>query len=314
MVTIWVFLLALSIPLYVPLDDLDLGVGILFGSRPDEQGRRAMMKRGCADLGRQRDLARGLRRGAVGRLSNRVCDAAVRLLSSPYPHACRPDLARRGLRVSFEDGAFALDLGCGIFRRFARRCFHAGSDRGRPGGGLTVLRRPLHRRGTPRSSAPLRSCAGWDSALVTRFSGAWLACPEVRNRNEREGSSPDPRSLSRSSPSCSLSSYTLRRSTFRSWGDGSSGPICSSSPRLVPPPRSLWPSGCAPGETDRHFIWSPSSLQKPRSRPRSRSRPWPYMQSCSRSLSSRRPRPIRASPSCSGAKGWSSSPSCSSTP
>jgi cytochrome bd ubiquinol oxidase subunit II len=42
-VTFWVFLLALSILLYVLLDGFDLGVGILFGLAPDEQGRRAMM-------------------------------------------------------------------------------------------------------------------------------------------------------------------------------------------------------------------------------------------------------------------------------
>ena len=43
MVTFWVFILALSMLLYVLLDGFDLGVGILFGLAREETERRAMM-------------------------------------------------------------------------------------------------------------------------------------------------------------------------------------------------------------------------------------------------------------------------------
>ncbi|MBV8683120.1 MAG: cytochrome d ubiquinol oxidase subunit II [Caulobacteraceae bacterium] len=43
MVDFWVFILALSILLYVLLDGFDLGVGILFGVAPSENEKRAMM-------------------------------------------------------------------------------------------------------------------------------------------------------------------------------------------------------------------------------------------------------------------------------
>jgi cytochrome d ubiquinol oxidase subunit II len=43
MVTFWVFVLALSILLYVLLDGFDLGIGILFGLTPDEARRQTMM-------------------------------------------------------------------------------------------------------------------------------------------------------------------------------------------------------------------------------------------------------------------------------
>jgi cytochrome d ubiquinol oxidase subunit II len=44
MVTFWVFILGLSILLYVLLDGFDLGVGILFGLAHDEMQKRAMMR------------------------------------------------------------------------------------------------------------------------------------------------------------------------------------------------------------------------------------------------------------------------------
>src|ERR1700733_600338 len=43
MVSYWVFVLALSILLYVLLDGFDLGIGILFGLTRDEAKRRGMM-------------------------------------------------------------------------------------------------------------------------------------------------------------------------------------------------------------------------------------------------------------------------------
>ncbi|HSZ52568.1 MAG TPA: cytochrome d ubiquinol oxidase subunit II [Caulobacteraceae bacterium] len=43
MVAFWVFILALSVLLYVLLDGFDLGIGILFGVAPKESEKRAMM-------------------------------------------------------------------------------------------------------------------------------------------------------------------------------------------------------------------------------------------------------------------------------
>ena len=43
MITFWVLLLAASILLYVLLDGMDLGVGILFGLAHSEQHRHAML-------------------------------------------------------------------------------------------------------------------------------------------------------------------------------------------------------------------------------------------------------------------------------
>src|SRR5437879_8903349 len=43
MVMFWISLLAISILLYVLLDGVDLGVGLLFGLATGEEGRRAML-------------------------------------------------------------------------------------------------------------------------------------------------------------------------------------------------------------------------------------------------------------------------------
>ena len=69
MVLFWVCVLAISMLLYVLLDGFDLGVGMLFGLTRGEAKRRGDDERRRADLGRQRDLAGGDRRRALGRLS-----------------------------------------------------------------------------------------------------------------------------------------------------------------------------------------------------------------------------------------------------
>ena len=53
MLMFWVFVLALSVLLYVLLDGFDLGIGILFGLTRGESQRRGMMARRGPDLGRQ---------------------------------------------------------------------------------------------------------------------------------------------------------------------------------------------------------------------------------------------------------------------
>ena len=75
MVMFWVAILAVSILLYVLLDGFDLGVGILFGLTPRRDETARDVERGGADLGRQRDVARRRRRGPLGGLSGRLCDA-----------------------------------------------------------------------------------------------------------------------------------------------------------------------------------------------------------------------------------------------
>ena len=71
----WVSLLAISTLLYVLLDGVDLGVGLLFGltKRRSQAWRDAERRR--ADLGRQRDLVGGHRRffGELFRSSMRHC-------------------------------------------------------------------------------------------------------------------------------------------------------------------------------------------------------------------------------------------------
>ena len=140
MVLFWVFVLALSVLLYVLLDGFDLGVGILFGLTNGEARRSAHAERRRADLGRQRNLAGRRRRGALGRLSPHLRDFALCLLSSAFRHARRPDPARSSLRVSLQDRADALDLGCRLRRRLARRDVHAGHDGRRAGRGASDRR------------------------------------------------------------------------------------------------------------------------------------------------------------------------------
>ena len=85
MVMFWVSLLAISILLYVLLDGVDLGVGMLFGLANGEDQARRDAERRRADLGRQRDLARGHRASFCGELSRssmRLCCRRSIFLSS----------------------------------------------------------------------------------------------------------------------------------------------------------------------------------------------------------------------------------------
>ena len=97
MVWFWVFVLAISVLLYVLLDGFDLGIGILFGLTRDEIETARHDGRGGADVGRQRNLAGGGRRRALGRFSHRLCDVVFRFLSAAAAHAGGPDPARRGV-------------------------------------------------------------------------------------------------------------------------------------------------------------------------------------------------------------------------
>ena len=94
MVMFWVSLLAVSILLYVLLDGLDLGVGLLFGLAKDEARRGAMLS-AVAPIWDGNDLARGHRGYSVGSLPAGLCDIAIGVLSPSHRHAAGPDPARR---------------------------------------------------------------------------------------------------------------------------------------------------------------------------------------------------------------------------
>ena len=102
MVEFWVFVLALSVLLYVLLDGFDLGIGILFGLTRDEAKAARDDGRCGAGLGRQRNLAGGGRRRALGRFSDRLCDLVFRLLPGAAADARRFDPARRGVRFRYK--------------------------------------------------------------------------------------------------------------------------------------------------------------------------------------------------------------------
>src|SRR5258708_25671102 len=97
MVMFWVSLLAISILLYVLLDGVDLGVGLLFGLATGESRRGAMLS-AVAPIwdGNETWLV-----VAAVIPWGRLCDVAVGLLSTSHRYAAGPDLAPRGIPVSF---------------------------------------------------------------------------------------------------------------------------------------------------------------------------------------------------------------------
>ena len=104
------------------LDGFDLGVGILFGLTRDETSAARDDERGGADLGRQRDLARGRpawSSGAPFRSSMRRCSPAFYL---PLL-LMLAGLILRGVAFEYryKTRADAVDLGRRLCRRIARR-------------------------------------------------------------------------------------------------------------------------------------------------------------------------------------------------
>src|SRR6516164_3541340 len=142
----WVGILAVSLLLYVLLDGFDLGVGILFG-RTDDEARRHAMLSAVAPIwdGNETWLVVA---GVVlwGAFSGRLCHAPLCVLFAAAADAGGPDPARRGVRISLQDRADAVDLGRRVCRRLRRRCLHARLDRRRPREGAANLQRRLYRR------------------------------------------------------------------------------------------------------------------------------------------------------------------------
>ena len=255
MVMFWVAILAISILLYVLLDGFDLGVGMLFGLTGDETQTARDVERGGADLGRQRDLAGRRRGGPVGGISDRLCDAVLGVLSAAAADAGGTDPARRGVRISLQDRAAALDVGCRVCRRIAGRDVHAGLDRRRPGEGVADHRRPVYRRRI-RLVQPV--CGAVRHRPVPRLRAArrLLAGQKMRRRGPRRGLSPDPLSLGRPArlPDRRLR-LRLGREPSGHAAAGSSGPICSSSRRSGSSRRSCSPSAFVTAGTGRHSTW-----------------------------------------------------------
>ncbi len=139
-------------------------------TRAAKREARRHDERHRADLGRQRDLARRDRRRALGRLSDRLCDASVRLLSAAAAHAGGADPARRRIRIPAQDRALALDLGRELRRRLARRRLHAGPDRRRAGRGSCRSPMATMSAATSVGSAPSRCSAASACASATRCS------------------------------------------------------------------------------------------------------------------------------------------------
>ena len=192
MIMFWVAVLAISILLYVLLDGFDLGVGILFGLTARRGAARRDAERRRADLGRQRDLAGRHRRRALGRLSARLCDAAVGLLPAAPSDAGGADPARRRLRVPRTGRALALDLGCRLRRRIARRRLHAGPDGRRAGRGPADRQRPVMSAAISAGSARSRCCAASASASAMRCSAPAGWCRKCEGDVRDDGLSPDP--------------------------------------------------------------------------------------------------------------------------
>jgi len=93
----WAGVLGYAVLLYVILDGLDIGVGILFGATRDEAKRAGMMYR--AVLGWQRDLAGGDRRRAVCGVPGCLRGVPQRLLFSGAVDAV--GLILRGIAFEF---------------------------------------------------------------------------------------------------------------------------------------------------------------------------------------------------------------------
>ena len=73
--TIWAFIIAFAVFVYVVMDGFDLGLGILFPLFPDKARSRRHHEQRRAGLGRQRDLAGARRRRLDGGVSAGLCGA-----------------------------------------------------------------------------------------------------------------------------------------------------------------------------------------------------------------------------------------------
>ena len=143
MLMFWVFVLALSVLLYVLLDGFDLGIGILFGLTRSEAHRRGMMA-AVAPIwdGNETWLVVA---GVV--LWGAFPIVYATLFSAFYLPLLLmlAGLILRGVAFEFRYKAERMRpaLGCGLCRRLARRHLHSRPDGRRLGRGASGRRRPL---------------------------------------------------------------------------------------------------------------------------------------------------------------------------
>ena len=97
--TIWAFIIAFAVFVYVVMDGFDLGLGILFPLFPGKARSRRHHEHRRAGLGRQRDLAGARRRRHDGGVSAGLCGADAGALHADDRDAARPGLPRRRLRI-----------------------------------------------------------------------------------------------------------------------------------------------------------------------------------------------------------------------
>ena len=108
-----------------------------------------------------------------------------------------PDPARRGVRISQQDRAAALDLGCELCRRIPGRDFHPGRDGRRPGGGACRSRTANIPAASSAGSVPLRCCAASACASAMRLLGACWLVRKCEGEVRDVALSPDPVSRGR---------------------------------------------------------------------------------------------------------------------
>ena len=97
--TIWAFIIAFAVFVYVVMDGFDLGLGILFPLFPEQSRSRRHHEQRRAGLGRQRNLAGARRRRLDGGVSAGLCGADAGAVHADHRDADRPDLSRRRLRI-----------------------------------------------------------------------------------------------------------------------------------------------------------------------------------------------------------------------
>ena len=97
--TIWAFIIAFAVFVYVVMDGFDLGLGILFPLFPAKARSRRHHEQRRAGVGRQRDLAGARRRRLDGGVPAGLCGADAGALHADDRDAARPGVSRRRLRI-----------------------------------------------------------------------------------------------------------------------------------------------------------------------------------------------------------------------
>ena len=190
MVMFWVSLLAISILLYVLLDGVDLGVGLLFGLANGEASRGAMLS-AVAPIWDGNETWLVVTAVILwASFPDRLRNVAVGLLSPPHRHAAGPDLAWRGIRISLQNSTAAVDLGSELCRWFPDRDVHTRDDGRCPGGRVAVHERRLFRR-RGRLAHAIRGPLRHRPVPWLRASWRLLAGQKMRSRSSHRRAASD---------------------------------------------------------------------------------------------------------------------------